>query len=116
LADGTGHLSGSAPDSRILKLPERGHVAGTGLVESITILPAEQAPRFSAVITDAGQERPGKSRDGGHPRLRLVWLGQRRVPGIAAGIRLAFEGMLFRVDGMATIYNPRYEILSPLEN
>ena len=98
------------------QLPERGHVAGSGLVEAITIEPPGQPPRFAAVVTDAGQQHPGKSRDGGHPRVRLVWLGQHRVPGIVAGIRLSFEGMLFRVDGLATIYNPRYEILSPLEN
>ena len=115
MADGSRVHRGPA-DSPIARLPERGHVSGTGLVEAITLAPPGQPPRFSAVVTDAGQQEPGKSRDGGHPRVRLVWLGQRRVPGIAAGIRLAFEGMLFRVEGTATIYNPRYEILSPLEN
>jgi hypothetical protein len=79
-------------------------------VEAITILPASGVPKFSAVVTEPD---PDRRRAG--TRVRLVWLGQHRVPGIEAGIRLGFEGMVFPVDGLPTIYNPRYEILSPTE-
>ncbi|HEX2248121.1 MAG TPA: hypothetical protein VHH13_11295, partial [Arthrobacter sp.] len=86
--------------------------------ESITILPVGQAPSFSAILTSAG---PGvrATEAGEHrrpARIRLVWLGQRRVPGVDAGIRLGFEGTVFDVDGLPTMYNPRYEIQSLLEN
>lgn len=89
-----------------------------GYVESITILPVGQAPSFSAILTSAG---PGvrATEAGEHrrpARIRLVWLGQRRVPGVDAGIRLGFEGTVFDVDGLPTMYNPRYEIQSLLEN
>lgn len=89
-----------------------------GYVESITILPVGQAPSFSAILTSAG---PGvrATEAGVHrrpARIRLVWLGQRRVPGVDAGIRLGFEGTVFDVDGLPTMYNPRYEIQSLLEN
>ncbi|MCG2624172.1 hypothetical protein LVY72_19985 [Arthrobacter sp. I2-34] len=79
-------------------------------MDAITILPAGQAPKFIAVVTDPDQV-------GAAPpvRVRLVWLGQHRVPGIEAGIQLGFEGMVCTVDGMPTIYNPRYEILSQTE-
>lgn len=93
-------------------LPVRGRVASSGYVEAITILPAGRAPKFSAVVTEA---EPDRRSAGGPARIRLVWLGQHRVPGIEAGIRLGFEGMVFLVDGMPTMYNPRYEILSPTE-
>lgn len=43
-------------------------------------------------------------------RLRLVWLGQRQVPGIQAGGYLRVSGMLSTRE-TPTIYNPRYEII-----
>jgi hypothetical protein len=46
----------------------------------------------------------------------VVWLGRRRVPGIKAGAELRLEGMLSRNQGMPTMFNPRYEILSRQEN
>lgn len=44
--------------------------------------------------------------------VRLVWHGQRTVPGIGAGTRLRCSGMLADLDGAPVIYNPRYEIVS----
>lgn len=43
-------------------------------------------------------------------RLKLIWLGQREVPGILAGGYLRVSGMLATGDP-ALIYNPRYEIV-----
>jgi hypothetical protein len=41
----------------------------------------------------------------------LVWLGQRRIPGIDCGRRLRVHGRLGTLDnGTKAIYNPRYEI------
>ncbi|HXD28146.1 MAG TPA: hypothetical protein VN621_05250 [Arthrobacter sp.] len=96
------------------QLPERGRVLARGYVENIRILPATQAPLFSAGVVDA--PAPPGGRRSPAARIRLVWNGQRRVPGIEAGTRLRFEGMIARVDGIPTIYNPRYEILPDGEN
>ncbi|NKX50376.1 hypothetical protein HER39_07315, partial [Arthrobacter deserti] len=86
------------------QLPARGRTASSGYVEAITILPADRAPQFSAVVTGADPVRRG-----GAPaaRIRLAWLGQHRVPGVEAGIRIGFEGMVFLVNGLPTMYNPR---------
>ena len=48
-------------------------------------------------------------------RLRVVWLGRRRIPGVDAGTELRLEGMVTMRDGLPTIFNPRYEILSRQE-
>lgn len=75
-----------------------------GTIESITVPPVTGAPSFSAMVTVSAE-------DDAALRIRLVWLGQRRVAGISAGTELDFEGMMSTVDGMATVYNPRYEIV-----
>jgi hypothetical protein len=41
----------------------------------------------------------------------LVWLGQRRIPGIDSGRTLRVHGRLGRLEnGTKAIYNPHYEI------
>lgn len=92
-------------------LPDKGRVVCQGRIESVTYLPADQSPAFSAIVSDA---EPGQA--GAHGRLRVVWLGRRRVPGIEAGAELRLEGMLSHSQGLPTMFNPRYEILSRQEN
>jgi hypothetical protein len=108
------------------ELPDKGRVVCQGRIESVTYLPADQAPAFSAMVSDAepgsslsgpagaGRSPSGEARARG--RLRVVWLGRRRVPGIEAGAELRLEGMLSRSQGLPTMFNPRYEILSRQEN
>lgn len=90
-------------------LPQRGRINHRGYVESITILPAQQAPTFAVSVVD--HPAPPGGRRSAVPHLRLIFVGQRRVPGIWAGTRLRYEGMVAQIDGVATIFNPRYEIL-----
>ena len=90
-----------------LDLPERGYVAGEGVIRSVTFVSPSEAPSFSAVIESADAPRPGRG-----PSIRLIWLGRRRIPGIGAGTLLRFAGMLSERHGEPTIYNPRYEILA----
>jgi hypothetical protein len=41
----------------------------------------------------------------------LVWLGQRRIPGIESGRTLRVHGRLGKLEnGVKAIYNPHYEI------
>ncbi len=47
----------------------------------------------------------------GTDTVTLVWLGQRRIPGIDCGRTLRVHGRLGVLDnGGKAIYNPRYEI------
>lgn len=47
----------------------------------------------------------------GTDTVTLVWLGQRRIPGIESGRTLRVHGRLGRADnGAKMIYNPHYEI------
>jgi RecG-like helicase len=43
--------------------------------------------------------------------VELVWLGQRRIPGIESGRTLRVQGRLGKLDnGAKAIFNPHYEI------
>jgi hypothetical protein len=43
--------------------------------------------------------------------VTLVWLGQRKIPGIDSGRKLRVHGRLGKLEnGAKAIYNPRYEI------
>jgi RecG wedge domain len=47
----------------------------------------------------------------GSDTVMLVWLGQRRIPGIDSGRTLRVRGRLGKLDnGSKAIYNPHYEI------
>jgi hypothetical protein len=47
----------------------------------------------------------------GTDAVTLVWLGQRRIPGIESGRTLRVHGRLGKLDnGNKAIYNPHYEI------
>ena len=47
----------------------------------------------------------------GTDTVTLVWLGQRRIPGIESGRTLRVHGRLGNLDsGAKAIYNPHYEI------
>ncbi|WP_418002196.1 OB-fold nucleic acid binding domain-containing protein [Mycobacterium sp. PDNC021] len=47
----------------------------------------------------------------GTDTVMLVWLGQRRIPGIESGRTLRVHGRLGKLDsGAKAIYNPHYEI------
>ncbi len=47
----------------------------------------------------------------GTDTVMLVWLGQRRIPGIESGRTLKVHGRVGKLDnGSKAIYNPHYEI------
>ncbi|MDV8148495.1 hypothetical protein [Arthrobacter sp. B10-11] len=119
------------PELSISGLPDRGRVLCRGFIESVTYVPATQVATFTAIVTDHDLPRkkpgpapaaaePASARRPGGPgrrdRLRVVWLGRRRVPGVEPGCELRLQGMLTLRDGLPTMFNPRYEILSRQEN
>lgn len=120
-------------------LPERGRVLCRGFIESVTYAPASEVAAFTAIITDHDSPQPktraaaaaahaGQAGPVAQPgvrrkrpfvaadRLRVVWLGRRRIPGVKAGLELRLEGMVTVRDGLPTMFNPRYEILSRQED
>jgi hypothetical protein len=115
-------VPGGAPpnqsdDVPLNRLPVKGRVVCRGRIESVTYVPADQTAAFSAMVSDADPREPGAGAAAGpRGRLRVVWLGRRRVSGIEAGTEVRLKGMLSRVDGLPTMFNPRYEILSRQEN
>lgn len=115
---------GGRPDPSgqgVKDLPARGRASCTGFIESVTHQPPGEQPFFSAIVVDGlehGSLLVGKGAGARKPyqRLRVIWLGRTRVPGIEAGVQLRLNGMVAPVDGLPTMFNPRYEILSRQEN
>lgn len=108
----------------VRELPDRGRALCHGFIESVTYAPASKVASFVAILVDHEGALPGPPaaaavpRQGADPpqgRLRVVWLGRRRIAGIDAGTELRLEGMVTFRDGLPTMFNPRYEILSRQE-
>lgn len=80
------------------------------MVAAVRFAAPDGPARFTAdlVTEPAG---PGELAAGGE-RLRLVWIGQRAVPGIEAGRWLHVEGFRADHDGVPTVFNPRYRLLA----
>ncbi|HEY8481201.1 MAG TPA: OB-fold nucleic acid binding domain-containing protein [Spirillospora sp.] len=74
----------------------RHRVAGT--LRTVTLRPRGGAPALEAELYD------------GTDVISLVWLGRRRIAGIAPGRRLCAEGLVSVQDGRKVIFNPRYEL------
>ncbi|MCU1531384.1 MAG: hypothetical protein JWO49_955 [Arthrobacter sp.] len=91
-------------------LPPEARRAGAGARGGPGSGPAAAVPSSGA---QAGERRGRTS--GPQDRLRVVWLGRRRIPGIEAGTELRLEGMVTVREGLPTMFNPRYEILSRQE-
>lgn len=70
-----------------------------GRIRAIRYTPSEQSPTLSAELFD------------GSGSLRLVWLGQRRIPGIEPGRELIVRGRVAQQNGESTLYNPWYELI-----
>lgn len=93
-----------------ISVPPHGAVAEhTGIVESVTHPGLGPAPRFTAELV-AREPRPGQTAQD-ERRLRLVWIGQREVPGIVPGSRLRIRGFVSEQNGAPTVYNPRFDLL-----
>jgi hypothetical protein len=93
-----------APPSRFLAAGAKG---GPAAPSSLPAAPVSN----ERVRPGAQRQRPAGPKE----RLRVVWLGRRRIPGVDAGTELRLEGMVTIRDGLPTIFNPRYEILSRQE-
>ncbi|MFC6341957.1 OB-fold nucleic acid binding domain-containing protein, partial [Nocardioides hankookensis] len=43
--------------------------------------------------------------------ITVVWLGRRRITGIAPGRSMSVVGRIGQQDGERILYNPRYELI-----
>jgi hypothetical protein len=86
------------PCDRIETLtPGRTAVVG-GRLRAVVYTPTENVPTLEAELFD------------GSAAVALVWLGQRRIPGIEPGRRLLARGRVGVYKGRPAIYNPWYEL------
>ena len=73
-------------------------VTVAGRLRSVVYTPSEKAPALTAELFD------------GSGSVRLVWLGQRRIPGIEPGRALKVHGRVAERNGERAIFNPWYEL------
>ncbi len=72
-------------------------VAGT--VRAVTLRPTQLTPALEIELFD------------GSGYLTVIWLGRRRISGIATGRRMIISGRLICAPDARVVYNPRYELL-----
>jgi hypothetical protein len=82
----------------IVDLVDRAEASVCGSVRSVTLRPRVNVPALVVEIYD------------GSKVLNLIWLGRRRIGGIAPGTYLTAHGRVTYRHGIPTIFNPAYEI------
>lgn len=82
-----------APDA------DREMVTVAGTIAAVTLRPRATVPALVATVYD------------GSLSIQLVWLGRRHITGIEPGAYVKVRGLICRPGGVATIYNPAYELV-----
>ena len=84
-------MIGDAPDRERVKL--------RGTLRTVTLRPRGGVPALEAELFD------------GSGVITIVWLGRRRIAGIAPGRSLEVQGRIGLQEGLRIMYNPRYELI-----
>ncbi|MEJ7833066.1 MAG: OB-fold nucleic acid binding domain-containing protein [Nocardioides sp.] len=79
--------------------PDREVVTLRGTLRTVTLRPRGGVPALESELFD------------GSGVLIIVWLGRRRITGIAPGRAIQVEGRIGAHDGVRIMYNPRYELM-----
>lgn len=79
-------------------LPDRQRARVSGTLRTVTLHPRGGVPALVAELYD------------GSGSICLVWLGRRQIAGIEPGRVLTAYGRVTRDDGVAVIFNPRYDL------
>jgi len=82
---------GEAPDREVVRL--------RGTLRTVTLRPRGGVPALEADLDD------------GTGVITLVWLGRRRIAGIAPGRSVQVQGRIGVQEGQRILYNPRYELI-----
>jgi hypothetical protein len=85
--------------AKIGSAPDREQVRLRGTLRTVTLRPRGGVPALEAELTD------------GTGSITIVWLGRRRITGIAPGRSLSVQGRIGQQDGERILYNPRYELI-----
>lgn len=99
-------LQGETRDVGVASISECKHgalVSVTGTVRVATVRPAAAAPALEIELYD------------GSGCVNVIWLGRRRIPGIATGRRMVVTGRLTCSPDTRVIYNPRYQLFPRAE-
>ncbi len=70
----------------------------SGVVHTVTLRPRGGVPALEAELDD------------GSGVVTVVWLGRRRISGVEPGRSMAVTGCIGQQNGVATMFNPRYEL------
>ncbi len=70
-----------------------------GEIRSVRVVPRAGAPALEATVTD------------GRGTATAVFLGRRKIHGLAPGRRIVLEGMAARHANRFLIFNPRYTLV-----
>jgi RecG-like helicase len=87
--------------TRMCDLEDRQVATVTGTVRAVTLRPRVNVPALVVDLYDGSQT------------INLIWLGRRTIAGIQPGTYLRATGRVTYSRGMATIFNPAYEIVPP---
>ena len=68
------------------------------MLRSVTLRPLDGVTALEAELYD------------GSDSVSLIWLGRRKIEGVAAGRQLTAHGRIGMRSGARVIYNPRYEL------
>ncbi len=71
-----------------------------GSLKTVTLRPRGGVPALEAELYD------------GSGTITIVWLGRRRIAGIAPGRRIRVQGRVALHEGHRVLFNPRYELRS----
>jgi hypothetical protein len=83
----------------IAETPDRTRVELRGTLRTVTLRPRGGVPALEAELYD------------GTGTITLIWLGRRKIAGIAPGRAIQVTGRIGNFDGLRVLYNPRYELL-----
>ena len=78
--------------------PDRQRVIVQGTLKTVTLRPRGGVPALEAELYD------------GSGSISVVWLGRRRIGGIAPGRAIRVEGRIGVQDHQRVMYNPRYSL------
>jgi hypothetical protein len=82
----------------IARQADRAVVRIHGVLRSVTLRPVDGVTALEAEVYD------------GSDSVTLIWLGRRKIEGVAAGRQLTAYGRIGMRNGTRVIYNPRYEL------
>lgn len=92
------HAKAGEGCDKIEGLADREQVTVYGHLKSVSLAPRAGTPTLEATLFD------------GSGQLTLVWLGRRKIAGIAPGADLTATGRVSCQDGRRVMFNPRYDL------